>query len=216
MRPLRKLMITPFYGDLPPWFDKFVSNFEATLAKQGYDWLRTHDLDDFNKRCINTFDFQSPIISGSPKVWDYRCALGLLYADYLEGYDYWGHMDFDMVFGEVSAWFPDEEIKKVELWSNHHSYVNGCFSLYRNSTKVNCLFKKIPNWERILQSPVTTGWVEKEYSQQVQRDLNYRYSFHQGWPYTTEPNLYFRDGRLYQDGEQIAMFHFRRSKRFPL
>lgn len=214
---LKKLIITPFFGDLPPWFEKFKENFNQTLAKQGYGWLLTQDLDDFNRRCKQKLGFRSPIIPGTGKLWDYRCTLGLLYEAELEGYDYWATMDFDMVFGRVDQWFPDHILKDLHVWSNHHSYVCGCWTLYRNCQEVNDLFRGFHDWENILRSPVVTGWVEHQYSRFLEVSfLNYKYSFHQGWPYTTEPNMRFQLGRLFQDGEEIPMFHFRRSKRYPV
>lgn len=217
MSELKKIILTPFFGELPSWFDKFKQNFDETLGKQGYSWLMTQDLDDFNSRCERELGFKSPIVWGNPKLWDYRCCLGLLYDDLIKDFDYWATMDFDMVFGNVSKWFHDEEIAKYHLWSNHHSYVNGCFSLYYNSEKVNNLFKDFPKWKEVLLNPVATGWVENEYSRIIEHSLiSYKYSFHQGWPYTITPNLRYENGHLYQDGEEICMFHFRRSKKYPI
>lgn len=217
MAALKKCIITPFFGELPEWFNKFNDNFGATLHKQGYKWLFTQDLDDFNRRCEEKLGFKSPIIPGSGKLWDYRCCLGLLYEEELKGYDFWATMDFDMVFGNVDRWFSDFDLKDLDVWSNHQYYVNGCWTLYRNSKEVNELFKKFPAWKGILQMPKATGWVEQEYSRTLENSgLRYKYSFNQGWPYTTTPNLRFENGELYQDGEPIAMFHFRRSKFWPL
>lgn len=218
MAPLRKLIITPFFGTLPPWFDKFRENFDNTLGRQGYDWLRTDDLEDFNDRCERKLGFRSPIIPGTGKLWDYRCALGLLYEEELKGYDYWVTMDYDMVFGNVNAWFSDLLLKELDVWSNHHSYVCGCWTLYRNCEEVNELFKQHPEWRSLLRFQGISGWVETDYSIILEKRsrLRYKYSFYQGWPYTETPNLWFTDGKLYQDGEEIPMFHFRRSKSWPL
>jgi hypothetical protein len=217
MAPLKKLIITPFFGPLPPWFEEFRWNVNNTLLRQGYDWLRIHDLDDFNRRCEEKLGFKSPIVSGQGKLWDYRCALGLLYEEELKEYDYWATMDYDVVFGNVNEWFNDAALRELDVWSNHHSYVCGFWSLYRNSKEVNELFMQHPDWKDILQSPQVTGWVETEFSRLLERSrLRYKYSFKQGWPFTPNPSLHFEYGRLYQDGEEIAMFHFRRSKRWPI
>lgn len=217
MPSLKKLIITPFFGPLPEWFDKFKENFNQTLAKQGYDWLMTQDLDDFNRRCEQKLGFRSPIVPGSGKLWDYRCALGLLYEAELKGYDFWVTMDFDMVFGNVERWFDDNTLRTLDVWSNHNTYVCGFWTMYRNSVTVNTLFKESPIWKPALQTPKPNGWVECEYSHALENSgLRYKYSFNQGWPFTLTPNLKFENGKLYQDGEEISMFHFRRSKRWPI
>lgn len=203
-------MITPYFGDFPEWMDKFE-------APQGYAWLLDTNLEKFKVRVKEKLGIDYPGEYGNPKVWDYRCALGLLYEEEIKGFEYWGHMDFDVVFGDVDKFFPDEEISKLDVWSNHHSYVNGFFSLYRNCPEVNELFTRFIVWEKMLGDPNALGWVEVEYSRLLELSgLRYRYSFYQGWPYTTTPNLQKVGGKLYQDGEEIAMFHFRRSKRWPL
>lgn len=207
---LKKILITPFFGDLPPWFDKF----EPPV---GYEWLLDTDLESFKKRVKNKLGIDCPIEYGSPKVWDYRCALGLLYEDEIKDYYAWGHCDFDVVFGDVNKWVTDEVLDKAAIWSNHHSYVNGCFSLYKNCDIVNNLFKRFGLWEHMLRNRNPLGWVEQEYSRIVESSgLKYSYNFFQGWPYTTTPNLVKENGKLYQDGEEIMMFHFRRSKKWPL
>lgn len=207
---LKKIIITPYFGSLPEWSDKFE-------PPAGFDWLLDTDIEAFKRRVKRVLGIEYPGLPGTGKVWDYRCALGLLYAEEIKGYDYWGHMDFDMVFGDVAKWFTDELLGQVDIWSNHHSYVNGCFSLYRNRKEVNDLFMQFPAWKRIMENPKSLGWVEQEYSRLLEQSgLRYRYSFFQGWPYTTTPNLHKENGKLYQDGEEIAMFHFRRSKIYPL
>jgi len=217
MKQLNKIIITPFFGELPPWFDKFKENVRQTLLAQGYVWFYPNDLNEFNDKCVQKLGFKSPIVPGEGKLWDYRPALGLIYEDSIKEYDYWLTMDFDMCFGNVGRWFPDNELEWLSVWSNHHAYVNGCWTYYKNSKEVNELFMQFPDWKEILLYPKPTGWAEMEYSRLLENSgLNYKYSFHQGWPYTTTPNLRFENGELYQDGEPIAMFHFRRSKIWPL
>lgn len=207
---LKKLMITPYFGEFPEWMHKFT-------PPPGYEWLLDANIESFKKRVKAKLGIDYPGKYGSGKIWDYRCALGLLYEEEIKGYDYWGHMDFDMIFGDVEKFFPDKEIHKYDIWSNHHEYVNGCFSLYRNSPLVNGLFKWYPDWKEKMIHAEPNGWVEQEFSRVLEQSgLSYRYSFFQGWPYTTTPNLKKINGRLYQDGEEICMFHFRRSKRWPL
>lgn len=218
MASLRKLIICPYFGPFPEWMDLFLADFEKTMKPAGYDLLIDTDIEEFKKRVIKRLGIEYPGTYGNPKPWDYRCALGLLYQEELEEYDYWAHADFDVVFGRVEEFLPDSEISKWDVFSNHHSYVNGCFSLYRNHISVNYLFMRHPQWREFLIHPEPNGWIETDYSRLLESSgLKYRYAFYQGWPYTTSPSLAITpDGRLYQDGEEIMMFHFRRSKKWPL
>lgn len=210
MAALKKIILTPYFGELPEWMNKF----EPPV---GYTWLLDTDLEQFKKRVKDKLGFDYPGLPGTGKVWDYRCALGFLYEEEIEGFDYWSHMDFDMVFGNVDKWFPDEKLKELDIWSNHDTYVCGCWSLYRNCKEVNELFFLSPEWKEQMTTPDCTGWVEKGYSRLLEQSgLRYKYSFHQGDPYNPPFNLKKVDGKLFQNDIEIPMLHFRRTKKFPL
>ena len=217
MANLKKIFITPYFGEFPEWMDKYRQHFEEVLRPQGYDWLLDTHLEGFKKRVKDKLGFDYPGLPGTGKVWDYRGALGYLYEDEIKGYDFWGHTDFDVVYGDVNKWVTDEFLAELDVHSNHDTYVNGCWSLYRNTKEVNELFMQADHWDHYLRFKIANGWVEGEFSRVLERSgLRYKYTFWQGNPYTTAPDLSFRDGKLYQDGEEIMMFHFRRSKRWPI
>ncbi len=208
---LRKILICPYFGDFPPWWDKYE-------WPEGYDYILDTDLEGFKKRVKDKLGIDYPGTYGSCKVWDYRCALGLLYEEELKGYDYWLTCDFDVVFGDVNKFFPDEEIIKWDVWSNHDSYVCGFWSLYKNDPIINSRFMGHPKWKEILEDINIHGWVETEYSRLIERTgVKFKYSGDlQGDPYHPPFNLKKEDGKLFQDGIEIPMLHFRRSKIWPL
>lgn len=201
----------PYFGPFPEWIEKF------ELPK-GYELLLDQDLEGFKKRVKDKLGIDYPGLPGTGKVWDYRPALGLLYEDAIRygRFDFWGHTDFDCVYGDVDKWVSDEFLSGLDIHSNHGTYINGCWTLYRNIPEVNNLFLK-GDWKSNMMHPTPTGWVEDSFSRLVENSgLKYKYTFWQGNPYTTEPNLKKENGKLYQDGEEIMMFHFRRSKKWPL
>lgn len=200
----------PYFGVLPEWY----VNFELP---KGYDLLLDTDLGSFQQRVKKVLGIDYPGLPNTGKVWDYRPALGLLYAEEIKGYDFWGHTDFDVVFGDVDKWIPDTFLSRLDVHSNHNTYVCGCWTLYRNVHEVNNLFRQCSDWQKFMLSPEPNGWVEEQFSRLLESTrLRYLYTFWQGNPYTTTPNLVKKDGKLYQDGEEIMMFHFRRSKKWPI
>lgn len=68
---------------------------------------------------------------------DFRPAFGVLFADYLEGYDFWGHCDIDQIFGDIKSVINDEILSQYErvLFQGH-------LSLYKNNAKMNRLFEQ--------------------------------------------------------------------------
>lgn len=84
------------------------------------------------------------------KFCDLRPAYGIIFDEYLKKYDYWGHCDLDQIFGKISDFIPDELISKYEK-INH----NGHFVLYKNSGKMNNMFKNEGspfNWKEVFCS----------------------------------------------------------------
>jgi hypothetical protein len=210
MASLKKILVTPFFGPFPEWMDKFDPPI-------GYDWLLDTDLEAFKKRVKRILGIDYPGVYGSGKVWDYRCVLGLLYAEEIKDYDFWGTMDLDCVFGDMNKFYPDEMIEQYDVISGHDSYVAGCFSLYRNSKQVNELFKQCPIWKGYMTEPDAIGWVEQEYSRILENSgLRYKYTFEQGNPWVKgKPNIKKENGRLFQDDKEIALYHFRHFKHWP-
>jgi len=211
---LTKVLITPYFGDLPEWFDKFT-------PPPGYAWMLDTDLEKFKKRVKDKLGIDYPGTYGSGKVWDYRCALGLLYQEEIEGFDFFGHMDFDVVWGDMDNWVPDKELNEIDVFSSHNSYVCGFFSLYRNSPEVVNLFKQYPDWKEKMIHPEPNGWVEEEFSRTLEKSgLRYSYTFYQGDPWDKNPVLKKEGNCLSQlinnQWYPIAYFHFRHSKRWPL
>lgn len=104
---IKKLMICPYFGILPPWFDSYLANIEM-LKPLGYDWHITTNLKLFKERVGDILGIKCAIVPGTGKVWDYRPAFGVLFAKELKRYDYWGHTDFDCVYGRVDRFVTDE------------------------------------------------------------------------------------------------------------
>jgi hypothetical protein len=218
---ITKILLCPYFGEFPPWFDLFLADFQRTLAPQGYKLLLDTDLPDFKRRVKEKLGVEYPGVRGNPKVWDYRCALGLLYEEEIKDYEYWGTADFDMVWGNVSKFIPDSLLSELDVYSSHNEYVCGCFSLYRNSPSVVDLFKSHVGWKAYMLDPNPNGWVEEGFSRTLEQSrLRYKYDFQQGDPWTKNPALQKIDNDLYQIINKvwhpIMFFHFRHSKKWPL
>ena len=66
------------------------------------------------------------------KCCDYKPAYGVIFEDYIKKYDYWGHCDFDMIFGDLMYFF-----KKYKLDHYDKFLPLGHLSLYKNNKEVN-------------------------------------------------------------------------------
>jgi Family of unknown function (DUF6625) len=87
------------------------------------------EFEDFTKRVRSVFDFE--ILLDRPyKTCDFRPAFGEIFADELAGYDFWGHSDLDVLFGQIREHLP------VAAFEADKILFNGNFSLYRNTAEI--------------------------------------------------------------------------------
>lgn len=142
------LIILPYFGKFPSYFPLFLQScrYNPTI-----DWLLLTDIQETydypeNVQVVCTdfssiqtafqqkFDF--PIVLHQPyKLCDYKPAYGYLFSEYLDGYDFWGHCDLDLIFGDLRAFFPDEQLAMYDKVGHL-----GHLTLYRNTPEINTLF----------------------------------------------------------------------------
>ena len=70
------------------------------------------------------------------KCCDFKPVYGLIFKDDICSYDYWGHCDLDMIFGDLSRFFNQYEINKYDRF-----LTLGHLSLFRNNDEVNNRYK---------------------------------------------------------------------------
>ena len=82
---------------------------------------------------------------GPKKVVDWKPLMGYLFPKVFEGYQWWGHMDNDLILGNLTKLFPQSDLQYYDTISGarekkHLSW--GPFMMYRNLPVLNELFKK--------------------------------------------------------------------------
>lgn len=95
------------------------------------------------------------IISKPYKLCDYKVAYGEIFHDYIEGYDFWGHCDMDMIFGDIRKFITDDI-----LFNYDRIGVDGFFTLFRNTPEVNSVYKKAGNIKEIFTNQKPFGFDE--------------------------------------------------------
>lgn len=215
----KTLLIVPFFGELPPWFDRWRESI-GRLEPYGYDVLLDRDEDGFRERADKILAVDAPPLAGTGKAWDFRPALGVLYDEELAGYDFWGHTDLDVVYGRVWEWITDEFLDSVDLHSNHHDYVCGFWSTYRNKPPVNELFRRTPNWAGLMESPRASGWIETAYTATVDQahrrgEIRRAYTHWQTEDLNNYDTLRWDGDRLVEGDREVFAAHFRRTKAWP-
>lgn len=71
------------------------------------------------------------------KLCDYKPIYGKAFADIVEPYDFWGHCDIDLMFGDIRKFITDELLEHYDKILDA-----GCFVLYRNCEVMNNLYER--------------------------------------------------------------------------
>ncbi len=147
----RILMIHPYFGKLPPYFSEWLYTANRQ-AGTGIDFLVVTDLDTKGFHFENNVrvkklslgqlkDEFSRVLGFNAalerpyKLCDYKPAYGYLFQKDIEGYDFWGYGDIDVLWGDLPRYLTEDVL-------DHHDRILylGHFSLYRNTEKMNTLF----------------------------------------------------------------------------
>lgn len=83
--------------------------------------------------------FEFPIGLSKPyKLCDYKPVYGAAFSRWVSNYDYWGHCDIDLIWGNIRTFFTDELLEKYDRILNQ-----GHCSVYRNCEKVNRYYRTL-------------------------------------------------------------------------
>lgn len=113
-------------------------------------------------RVKNCFDFEVEL-SDPYKLCDFKPAYGHIFSEYIEGYDFWGHLDSsDTILGDLRK-FLNEEI--LSSYDKVHSF--GHLTLYRNTSENNMRYLIPPSCgltiRTLFSRPEVTGFDEMDH-----------------------------------------------------
>lgn len=149
---MSNLLIIPYFGKLPQYFPQFLLSCKYWKKGEMDILLITDDnaIDSMNipecmtiKKCsfmeiqakINETTGYSPI--NAYKLVDFKPLYGTIFAEYTEGYEYWGYCDVDTIMGDVVSW-----LNKINYTQYDRVGRYGHFTLYRNTPEITSLWKR--------------------------------------------------------------------------
>jgi hypothetical protein len=163
---MKIVVITCYFGKLP-WYLKYFLyscsynpsiDFFIITDDHSYDGQGTENvhfvyetLEQISAIASSRFGFQVKIESGY-KFCDFKPAYGFLFPDIIEGYDFWGHGDIDVIYGNIRGFITDDLMKEYDLLSVRPDWVPGCFLLFRNNEKMNKLFMQSKDFQKVFSS----------------------------------------------------------------
>lgn len=212
---LKKLMIAPYFGGLPPWFEDLLDNTNR-LRVHGWDflfWNSRQGFDELVKKKLGVKVGWGHV----RKVTDLFPMFGVIFEDYLRGYDYWGYCGLDQVWGRVDLMLPDEELEKYDIWSCDDEMLCGPCTLFANVHFVNSLFTADGSWREVVENTKYYGYDEDGFDKLVKRTKKQCVGYSKRHGYGNPEGLSIDpDGRLWYRKKEIMMFHFNRTHQWPL
>lgn len=86
------------------------------------------------------------------KLCDFKPAYAFLFPELIAGYDFWGHSDIDIVYGDIRKFITANILNNYDVVSSRHDYITGSFCLYRNKEDINTLFTESRDYKKVLSS----------------------------------------------------------------
>lgn len=233
------LLILVYFGQWPSWIQAYIASCRANPT---IDWLIFTDCENLqglpsNVRLISSSREQFTDLAkkrlGLPvktpsnrKLCDFRPAYGVIFSDYIESYDFWGHCDIDIIWGSIRNFYTKKLLNEYDVISTRKSRLAGHFTIFRNIPEINFAFRDYPGFRELMINPAYCWFDEKGFSDIVQ-NLGESGSVNILWDtfrlnYVSHVDNYpsllswldrysWRSGRLYSDAEkggEIMYLHF--------
>ncbi|KAA6438908.1 hypothetical protein FEM33_15160 [Dyadobacter flavalbus] len=164
MRKSDITFIIPFFGQAPPWMPFFIKSCHSNrdvsflifadclqVGISGNVEVIRLNLADLKVLAEEKLRFRVSL-DRPYKICDFRPAFGLIFADYLKGSRFWGTCDVDILLGDIRKFITEDLLSRYDVITAKREYLIGHFTLYRNTRKVNYLFKKSPHYLRVFQN----------------------------------------------------------------
>ncbi|MBD5402076.1 hypothetical protein HDR58_04675 [bacterium] len=173
-------LVLPYFGKLPQYWGGFIDSCadnpdidfliisDCELGKLPNNvqskYIAWADMQKYIQQKFKEVGINKTFINNPYKLCDYKPTYGYLFQDELRDYDFWGYIDCDLVFGNLSKFL-------IQIDINNFDRVHraGHLSVFRNKTETNFLFlekeKGIINFKDVAASTLIYQYDESAINQ---------------------------------------------------
>lgn len=155
-------LINIFIGEFPWFFKFFLKSCETNPTVDFFIFtdvildypvadnikIIPFSLNDFNQLALEKLGFEIDVKKGY-KLCDFRPAFGILFSEYLQGYDFWGITDIDVIYGRIREFMTEELLEEYDIVCVRNAFITACCMLYKNNEYINNLYKKSKDYKMI-------------------------------------------------------------------
>ena len=195
----RIVIVVVYFGDLPPYFDLWL---RSCGENPGFHWVVYTDAKFSGRKAPGNVSFRATTLQAvletfsaelgfaaradSPyKLCDFRPLYWTLLQQDGENFDFWGHCDLDVIFGDLQKFIsPDILEQHDKVFSVGH------LTLYRNCETANQMFRREHpevDWRAILRDPRHRGFDEHLGVNRIWRAQGGRVFEREGWVADIDP-----------------------------
>lgn len=179
MTSAKVLLIIPYFGKLPEWFDLFLITCSYNTP---FHWLictddkrpfttppnvtiRDQSFADFKKHVAQKLSLEEDDFPLTPyKLCDLKPFYGIIFSEDINEYKYWGFCDLDVLYGNLSSFFTEKILRRHSIISTHNDRLSGHFCILKNTEILNKSCFQTARWQEQLTHPKHIGIDEGDYS----------------------------------------------------
>jgi hypothetical protein len=160
------VIITCWYGSYPWYFPYFIhsciynptidfciitDNRQAIINKPNNVKIIYKTIDEIRVTASQKLGFQVAI-ENAYKLCDFKPTYGFLFSEIVKGYDFWGHGDIDIMYGDIRNFMTKEVLNNHDIISSRHDFITGTFCLFRNNMQMNTFFMQSKDYKKVFSS----------------------------------------------------------------
>lgn len=165
-------IVIPYFGKWPNYFPFFLKSCELNPSIDWFFYTNcdipqfysknvkfiSKSLEDFNTLASEKLEYKIDI-KYPYKLCDFKPAYGHIFEDYLEGYDFWGFGDIDVIYGNIRNFFTDEILSKFDIITTYSHSLSGPFTILKND-KIKYLYRDNNDYKKAFLSQDYVGFDE--------------------------------------------------------
>ena len=159
------ILIIPYFGKWPLWFGPYLISVAGNPSIQ---WLCPTDCEipknhpaniTFLPTALPKLNQQVNKIVGTKvplnprKFCDLKPTYAEIFEEHVKNYDFWGFCDMDIIWGDIRKFMTNEILSEYDIISSRKENISGHFTLFRNSPKINSLYKQLPHYRALFEVP---------------------------------------------------------------
>ena len=239
------IILAAYFGRWPVWFPAFLL---SCAKNESIDWLfftdcvipNTHfdniHFEQMNLRQLNELASKKIGIPVKKKAYsqvDLQPAYGVIFDEHIKGYDFWGHCDIDIIWGDIRAFISEEVLQNYDIVSCRKDFLAGHLALWKNAPETNNLFRSVPAYRALFASAECFSFDEAVIStflRALEATDNGKVRVHwpedmvtwfrrvstpQGWQWAATPiGWYWENGKIFDmQGRENVYVHFQHWKK---